>query len=137
MSQLKNSTRVAIAPKTKLLASLRNNTLSNVEATADLIDNSLDLDVDASRILITKTATQLIIADNGSGMNEETLKDAMRLGSSGKDDPTNTDLGLFGIGLKNSSLAMGRRLTVITKSIDDIHFSAIYDLDEIADVRAS
>ena len=131
MSQTTNLVRVPIMPKPKLLASLRNNTLSNFEATADLIDNSLDLDVDASRILITKNSDQLIIVDNGAGMNEEILKDAMCLGSSGKDDPTNTDLGLFGIGLKNSSLAIGRSLTVITKSIGDIHYTAIYDLDEI------
>lgn len=96
--------------KNKFLASLRNNSLSDVQAIADLVDNSLDLDVDASRIEITKHDDVLTIADNGSGMTLDVLVDAMKLGSSGKDDPTDTDLGLFGIGLKNSSLAMGRRL---------------------------
>jgi hypothetical protein len=131
MSHTKNETRVAIIPKTKLLASLRNNTLSNVEAIADLVDNPLDLDVDATKIQITKHPEKIIIADNGSGMNEEVLNDAMRLGSSGKEDSTNMDLGLFGMGLKNSSLAIGRCLTVITKTVTDIHYTAIYDLDEI------
>jgi hypothetical protein len=123
--------KVAILPHTKVLLSLRNNTLSNEEAIADLVDNSLDQDVGATEIHITKDASSIVIADNGRGMTRLLLVDAMTLGSQGQEVPTANDLGLFGIGLKNAAGALSKRLTVITKHEQDIMYTAVYDLEEI------
>jgi hypothetical protein len=120
---------VDIAPRTTFLQSLRNNTLSNEEAIADLVDNSFERDVNASRVSIDKKTNRLVIADNGSGMTGSALKEAMKLG------PTHiasmNDLGLFGFGLKNASMSIGKKLTVITKHTEDMYYTAIYDLDVI------
>lgn len=123
--------RVSIVPHTKMLLSLRNNTLSDEEAISDLVDNSLDQDVGATVIHITKDPNSITIADNGRGMTQHLLVDAMALGSSGQETPTANDLGLFGIGLKNAAGALAKKLTVITKHERDEMCTAIYDLDDI------
>jgi hypothetical protein len=120
---------VDIAPRTTFLKSLRNNTLTNEEAVADLLDNSFEIDANASRVEITKNPHQLIIADDGGGMTGELLREAMKLGPT--HSAASSDLGLFGFGLKNASMSLGKRLTLITKHIEDNHYTAIYDIDEI------
>lgn len=129
MKTKNESILVDIAPRTTFLQSLRNNTLTNEEAIADLVDNSFEADVNASCIHIEKNSKRLIIADNGSGMTGERLKEAMKLGPT--HNASTNDLGLFGIGLKNASMSLGRKLTLITKHYKDAYFTAIYDLDVI------
>lgn len=122
---------IDITPNTKLLASLRSNNLTNVDAVADLMDNSIDSDVNAKNIYIHKNKDMFILADDGVGMDEDLLIDAMKLGSAGRDKPAITDLGLFGVGLKNSVLSLGRNTKVITKTIDGEHLTARFDIDDI------
>jgi Histidine kinase-, DNA gyrase B-, and HSP90-like ATPase len=129
MSTSNQKELVDIAPRTTFLKSFRNNTLSNEEAIADLIDNALEIDVNATKVEVIKSPNQLIIADNGSGMVQKTLLDALRLGPT--HNAAASDLGLFGIGLKNAPTSLGRKFTVITKHADDKHQTAIYDLDKI------
>src|ERR1700722_7506232 len=102
MKQYNQHDLVEIAPRTTFLKSLRNNTLTNEQAVADLVDNSFENDVNSSKIEITKNPTQLIIADNGSGMMGGLLKSAMKLGPT--HNPAASDLGLFGVGLKNATM---------------------------------
>jgi hypothetical protein len=124
---------VSIPPNTKMLLSLRNNTLTSEEAIADLIDNSLDQDVGATtiHIVLNKDFDFITVGDNGRGMTRALLVDAMTLGSQGQDSATANDLGLFGIGLKNAAGTLARKLTVITKHEQDIMYTAVYDLDDI------
>jgi len=122
---------VNITPNTKLLASLRNNNLSNNEAVADLLDNAIDADVNAKNIYIIKNKDTFVMADDGAGMNRALLIDALKLGSAGREKPTITDLGLFGMGLKNAVLSLGRSTLIITKSEDDEFLTAGFDLDNI------
>ena len=122
---------VSITPATKMLNSLRSNTLNNEHAIADLIDNSLDMDVESTQVKIIKDGDRLLIIDDGIGMNYDVLVDAITMGSNGKNKPNAGDLGLFGMGLKNSSMALGRSLTIISKSKDHPHVTATYDLDDI------
>ena len=98
--------------------SLRSIGYSMETAIADLIDNSIT--AGASKISITGTFkgknTALFILDNGIGMSETTLKNAMRLGSSSPSDLRDKkDLGRFGLGLKTASFSQCRRFTVISK----------------------
>lgn len=104
-------------------------------ALADVIDNSIT--ANASHInLETETSSErpyIAIADNGHGMSETELIEAMRLGSK---DPRNLrdaqDLGRFGLGLKSASFSQCRRLTVITRNTSGIS-CACWDLDLISD----
>lgn len=98
--------------------SLRSIGYSMETAIADLIDNSIT--AGANKISITGTFkgknTALFILDNGIGMNETTLKNAMRLGSSSPSDLRDKkDLGRFGLGLKTASFSQCRRFTVVSK----------------------
>lgn len=87
------------------------------DALADLIDNSLD--AEAARVEITFHRDDVrifavTIADNGRGMNDRNLRDAMRFAAPAKrpDDA----LGVFGLGMKSASLSQCRSLTVLTRS---------------------
>src|SRR4051794_35492511 len=54
------------------------------EAIADLVDNSIDAgakDVLVRFLYDRKSIRRVFIVDNGRGMREETLRDAMRFGS--------------------------------------------------------
>ena len=84
-------------------------------AVADLIDNSID--AGASEVLVRfirrgPRLTSLCVVDNGRGMSEAELADAMALGR--RRDYGPHDLGHFGLGLKAASLGQARSLTVIT-----------------------
>jgi hypothetical protein len=87
-------------------------------AIADLIDNSIF--AGASNIWIKYhwegLNSWIYILDNGYGMNEEKLREAMRLGSqSPLEERDQKDLGRFGLGLKTASFSQCRVATVYTK----------------------
>ena len=86
-------------------------------AVADLIDNSIAAGARKVSIEIrlkSKThPTNIVIADDGRGMNRATLIEAMRYGS--KKTYSDNDLGKFGLGLKTASLSQTNLLTVVTK----------------------
>ena len=86
-------------------------------AVADLVDNSLD--AGASNVLIRfirrgPRLVSLCIVDDGLGMDEDLLQDAMALGK--RRDYGPNDLGHFGLGLKAASLGQARSLTVISRA---------------------
>lgn len=101
-------------------------------AVADIIDNSIS--ADAKNIWIDAQwkgkDTTISILDDGTGMNNESLINAMRPGSkNAKDIRPKKDLGRFGLGLKTASFSQTRKFTVISKAFD---YSPIYwswDLD--------
>jgi hypothetical protein len=85
-------------------------------AVADLVDNSLD--AQAANVYVDvehdRDGGWIRIADDGEGMTESVLDEAMRYGSSRH--YAGGDLGHFGLGLKTASLSQCRRLTVATRS---------------------
>jgi hypothetical protein len=102
-------------------------------AVADLVDNSIDADAENIRLDIghDPTGGWLRIADDGVGMTERRLDEAMRYGSSrayGTDD-----LGKFGLGLKTASLSQCRRFSVATRSTPKAPIRIRrWDLDQVA-----
>jgi Histidine kinase-, DNA gyrase B-, and HSP90-like ATPase len=100
----------------RLMHSLRDMGYDLPSAVADLIDNSID--AAATRIRIDVGAdwrgSYVRIEDDGHGMTERQLDEAMRYGSHRSYDER--DLGHFGLGLKTASLSQCRRLTIATKS---------------------
>lgn len=121
---------VSIVPTSKFYYSFRNLGYNNYEALADIIDNSLDPDVNARNVWVdvSKTIDSISIADNGSGMLLSELNDAIQPGSEGR-DITNHDLGLFGCGLKSASLSMGKRFRILTKHENGNYYIADFDLE--------
>jgi len=103
-------------------------------AISDLIDNSIS--AQASRISIdydwNRGNPWIRILDDGTGMSETTLKNAMRLGSkSPLEDRDPTDLGRFGLGLKTASFSQCKVLSVRSKTIDNMPATRVWDLDHV------
>lgn len=103
-------------------------------AVADLIDNSLTAGCSDVQIIMTPQP-ELIFAmlDNGQGMNELELIEAMRLATKNpKVEREKNDLGRFGLGLKTASFSQCRKLTVVSKK-EGIISGRQWDLDYISE----
>lgn len=103
-------------------------------AVADIIDNSLS--AGASQVWVNfewKGADSWItIRDNGSGMNNEELIQAMRPGSRPPfEERKQQDLGRFGLGLKTASFSQARKLTVVSKKEGEKQVFWTWDLDYV------
>ena len=122
-----------------------------VSAILDLVDNSVSA---SATSIIVKVDTEseeriegqrgrtravlksLVIVDNGCGMDEAGLDNALTLGSSAQLYHTNT-LSKFGMGLKSAASSLGKRLEVISRSKDDLHRvrKVVLDQDLIVEKR--
>ena len=118
-----------------MVESMRAYGYSLATALADLIDNSIAA---GSRKVWLRcewagSSSWISVTDDGSGMAEKELVNAMRLGST---NPTSkrakSDLGRFGLGLKTASFSQARRLTVITKKKNGPGVLRRWDLDHLA-----
>ena len=125
-----------IAPRASaLIESLRDVGYSLKTAVADVIDNSLAAGAEKIELLSdTESEYPMMgILDDGSGMSEEELLEAMRPGTkSPLADREAKDLGRFGLGLKTASFSQCRRLTVVTRK-EGRTSCAAWDLDTVAD----
>lgn len=117
-----------------LIESMRSLGYSFPAAIADLIDNSVSAAAKRIDIISNPGADpDLIILDDGCGMNQEQLYEAMRYGSTNPlDERAEDDLGRFGLGLKSASLSQCRRLVVASKQGENI-YSYSWDLDYVLD----
>lgn len=122
----------AIAPSAaRLTSSLRDIGYDFSTALADVLDNSIaagatKIDV---RVVFEGAASRVVIVDDGHGMDEVQLEEALRFGS--RRDYSPTDLGKFGLGLKTASLSQGRKLTVISRREDGMAHGLTLDLDHV------
>jgi hypothetical protein len=115
-----------------LIESMRSLGYSFDTAIADLIDNSVSAQAKNISILLDPSDDpQLIIFDDGRGMNAATLEEALRFGSRGPmETRSEYDLGRFGLGLKSASLSQCRRLIVASKH-NGIICCYSWDLDKV------
>ena len=124
-----------IPPRASILVeSLRDIGYSLQTAVADVIDNSLTAGARTIELLAETHAESpaIGILDDGGGMTEAELLEAMRPGSrSPLEDRGATDLGRFGLGLKTASFSQCRRLTVVTRRAGATS-CAVWDLDTVA-----
>ncbi len=122
----------------RVMEGLRDTGYNFNTAIADIIDNSIAADatkVDISVDLNPRDEVTVYIADNGTGMDEAGLKNAMRYGSKQREDPSS--LGKFGLGLKTGSTAFCRCLSVISRGQGDSTVRKVqWDLDYIAKTNA-
>jgi len=103
-------------------------------AAADLIDNSITAGCSDLRIVMVPQPELIFsLLDNGVGMSEYEIVEAMRLASRNpKEIRSKTDLGRFGLGLKTASFSQCRKLTVVSKK-DEIVSCRQWDLDYISE----
>lgn len=104
-------------------------------AIADLIDNSIT--AGAENIWLDfyweGVDSYIRITDDGVGMNEQKLVDAMRPGSKNPlDTREDTDLGRFGLGMKTASFSQCKRMTVASKPPNGSLSIRRWDLDFVA-----
>ncbi|MBQ6487029.1 ATP-binding protein [Candidatus Saccharibacteria bacterium] len=112
-----------------LFYALRSMGYENTAAVADLIDNSIDAEANNIWISVDEDLNKIFIADDGVGMSEDTLHDAIRLGGKKAHDGA-SDLGKYGLGLITASISMGRVIRIITKK-DGAYNTAVLDYDAI------
>jgi hypothetical protein len=98
------------------MTSLRDIGYDLPSAIADLVDNSIDAGARAICVDVCRKGPESFvrIADDGSGMSERVLDEAMRYGS--RRMYSERQLGKYGLGLKTASLSHCRRLTVATRT---------------------
>ncbi|MCY4305946.1 MAG: ATP-binding protein [Aestuariivita sp.] len=116
-----------------LSASLRDLGYSLETAIADIIDNSVSAEATKVEILcdLTQQDPTLGIIDNGRGMDEAGVINALRHGSkSPSDNRSPKDLGRFGLGLKTASFSQCKRLTVVSNNEKGLH-AAEWNLDTV------
>ncbi len=116
-----------------LIKSISEQGYSLETALADLIDNSISADATKVEILINTDDEPftLYLADNGMGMDEETLKSSMRFPSNSPDGKRDIlDLGRFGLGMKTASFSQTRKFTVLSrKEGSDKYAGRTWDLE--------
>ena len=120
-----------------LIESMRSLGYSFPAAIADLIDNSISAHATDINIYSDPGSDPfLVILDNGHGMNEKEIYEAMRYGSTNPlEQRSEDDLGRFGLGLKSASLSQCRKVTVVSKKERKTHAYS-WDLDYVIASKA-
>jgi len=120
-----------------------------VSAILDIVDNSVSAGSTCVTININQESSKqqegrrgrprailksFIIADNGCGMDESGLANALMLGSSTQQYSEHT-LSKFGMGLKTAASSLGKRLEIISRPEDNLNkvFKAVLDQDSIVE----
>ena len=128
----KDRENIPVAPT--LMGSLRSMGYSFESAVADVIDNSISAHATFVKVLFPTNPldpTAVGILDDGEGMSDEKLFEAMRYGSMASEtERDEDDLGRFGMGMKAASLSQCRNLTVVSYS-QGIRSAYTWDYDYI------
>lgn len=101
----------------RVVDSLRNIGYSIEAAVADLIDNSIDAKARNVLVRFIRTDDEILrleIVDDGEGMTREQIDNAMQFG--GQRNYLESDLGMYGMGLKSASLSQADSVTVLSKA---------------------
>jgi hypothetical protein len=125
---------IELIPSAKrLIRSLRDLGYDFSQAVADVVDNSIEAGagIVAIDVEFDGDDSWIRIADDGIGMKESRLKEALRFGSDR--DYAEDDLGKFGLGLKTASMSQCTRLEVASRSNQRRAevFAFTWDLDHI------
>jgi hypothetical protein len=87
-------------------------------AVLDITDNAVENGATRIAVLLNDTGDfkdAVVVADNGTGVLPEILDEVLRPGSYTADRYSENSLSRYGIGLKGAGLAIGQRITVLTK----------------------
>ena len=121
----------------RMIEGLRDTGYEFTTSIADIVDNSIAAHatkVDIKIVADLKGNIRVSIADNGDGMNEPGLQNAMRYGAQARPNPAS--LGKYGLGLKTASTAFCRRLSLVSRNNGISTASMIiWDLDHVGKAR--
>lgn len=121
-----------------LIESMRDIGYSLETAVADILDNSITAkakNIDIQFGWSEDGRPWLAIIDDGQGMSNGELLEAMRPGSRSPLDKRDLgDLGRFGLGLKTASFSQCRKLTVTSRKDDSTNAKA-WDLDLVRELN--
>lgn len=105
-----------------------------VSAVAELVDNALEASAHRIDIHLNKSPTgddfEVAVLDDGTGMDPETLTEALRFGGTTRFN-SRKGLGRFGMGLPNASLSQARRVDVFTWQNGEAPITSYLDVDQI------
>lgn len=121
----------SIIPSTRLADSLRSTNHTMKTAFGDLVDNSIAAGAKNIWIDIRQVdkKARIVIADDGCGMDVDTLVAAFTLGC--HNDDSDDRLGRFGMGLKTSGAYLGNSFRVLTKMKSQKVICGVYDPEEM------
>ena len=113
-------------------------------ALAELIDNSVEAGARTIEVVAVEIAAdpatrygratigKIAVADDGEGMDDTTLRRALKFGDGTRLDRSTRGIGRFGIGLPQSSISQCRRVDIWTwQNGPDNAYHCHLDLDEI------
>jgi Histidine kinase-, DNA gyrase B-, and HSP90-like ATPase len=125
---------VQAAPRAgRLIEAMRDVGYSLETAVSDLIDNSIAAKAKNIHVFADpdESAPRFALLDDGTGMTESELLEAMQLGCRDPlDEREAKDLGRFGLGLKTASFSQCRKMTVVTRCAGKTSV-ARWDLDYV------
>lgn len=114
-----------------LLASLRSVGYTEETAIADIVDNSISSGATKIQLYFDWDNRNILIADNGKGMDIKELLESMKIGSADPGEIRNSDdLGRFGMGMKTASFSIGKQLLVISRQ-DGVECNAEWNLEHV------
>jgi hypothetical protein len=99
----------------------------NLNCLREYVQNSIDSKAKKVDITFENSGTTLIIQDNGEGMDEKELREALEIGKSNKTGPA---IGWRGIGIW-SGVPTCRRIVIITKKLKSQKFRVEIDADKL------
>jgi len=106
---------ISILPDRSLMPKIGQTGYSVSQAISELVDNSIDAREEGKiltvEVRLKPEANCIEVSDDGSGMDEETAANSIRLAHSLKKDK----LGEFGLGLKTAATSLGKKFQVATK----------------------
>ena len=127
--------KMEIGPRpSSMIESMRDIGYSLQTAVADLIDNSITAGARNIELLADTTSPEpaIGILDDGTGMSNKELLEAIRLGSRNpRERRAKDDLGRFGLGLKTASFSQCRRVSILSRKEGETS-CAVWDLDLVA-----
>jgi hypothetical protein len=123
--------RINITPNVNSLIGLSHTAHTPCSALADIIDNSIDAQASevCLDILTSKSVeSHIIIADNGTGMDETTLGKCFSLGTH---EDKESSLGRFGMGQKTSCMTLGEEYIVLTRTVGGLLIKGTFNPSKI------
>lgn len=137
MDNIKQTTILNPPDAARIMDGLRDTGYDFNTAIADIVDNSIAANASVVYIHVDSDPNMNItvsIADDGIGMDQDGLRNAMKYGSAERPNPNS--LGKFGLGLKTASTAFCKKLSVISRSEPGADILKVcWDLDHIAEVN--
>lgn len=138
MNTATSTSRFSIIAVDKFIQATRDSGYKGTpSAVAELVDNALQAGAQNIDIQLIRDTTEddhaidLIVRDDGAGMDRHVLRHALRFGGSTRFNDR-LGLGRYGMGLPNSSLSQARRVTVYSWQSDSPVYKSYLDVDEIA-----